>query len=411
MEQQQNKISVSAIIVVILCAILALNVFGNLFKISQFKNASFISSQVENLKEDIDSYKEAITEAEATIAKNEEKLPSLEKEKTAAKAEVTNAQNLLAPICPRNSYSAYYCETPEVCKEFHDNVATASSNFNKIQKNIKNCNDNISSANYTISSSNENIESAQTEIDELSSEKTKSIFSGIFSLIIKLARIAGYVFLIMYVLNTEEKKTGIIACYLMAGAAFLAMFLGLFLANLCNIILYGLFYMLIAEKTQNRVSARVFAIVIAVIIGLINFVSTPFLSVLHSVTMIMFALILVPAKFSDQEYRSIAKFIFLSLITLGIYYLIWIYKLTASLNKVENAEKRSPVSELLLCIFLPLYFIFWLYKTAEITELYGVENSKTFKIDVLCLVLGLVSPFISSIVIQNKINLIVGRPE
>lgn len=74
-------------------------------------------------------------------------------------------------------------------------------------------------------------------------------------------------------------------------------------------------------------------------------------------------------------------------------------------------QQRKPVCELLLFMFLPFYSIYWMYKTAEYVELYGIENGRQDKISVLCLIFTLVSPLFATVLIQDKINLIVGKPE
>lgn len=131
--------------------------------------------------------------------------------------------------------------------------------------------------------------------------------------------------------------------------------------------------------------------------------------ILFAVTMICISLVLVPLTFT--EYNNVAKHIFFSIITLGVWMLIWIYNVTKNLNKVSSVDARKPVAELLLCMFVPLYIVYWLYKTAEYTEAYGAENGKEFKIDILSLAFAVISPIISTIIIQDKINRIVGKPE
>ena len=60
-------------------------------------------------------------------------------------------------------------------------------------------------------------------------------------------------------------------------------------------------------------------------------------------------------------------------------------------------------------MFLVLYYPYWLYKTAEGVEDYGKEKDKAFKIDVLCIAFSFVCPLFATVLIQNKINVIVGK--
>ena len=124
--------------------------------------------------------------------------------------------------------------------------------------------------------------------------------------------------------------------------------------------------------------------------------------------MICAAFVIVPLVFT--KYIDIAKHIFLSLITFGIWCLVWVYHVTKNLNEVEGVEERKPARELLLCLFLPLYMPFWLYKTAEGVEDYGKENGKAFKIDILCIAFAFVCPLFATVLIQNKINVVAGKP-
>ena len=139
------------------------------------------------------------------------------------------------------------------------------------------------------------------------------------------------------------------------------------------------------------------------------FIITPytalFTSFCSAVAFILVSLVLVPCVFT--EYLDIAKHIFFTIITFGIWHLIWMYNFTENLNKVEQAEKRAPIRELLLCALLPLYYIFWTYKTAENTELYAEEKGKSFNISILCLALSVICPLLASIIIQDKTNIIV----
>ncbi len=62
-------------------------------------------------------------------------------------------------------------------------------------------------------------------------------------------------------------------------------------------------------------------------------------------------------------------------------------------------------------MFLPFYFVYRLYKNAEYIEFYGLEKGVTMnKISILCFVLGCVCPILSTILMQDKINQIVGKP-
>ena len=58
----------------------------------------------------------------------------------------------------------------------------------------------------------------------------------------------------------------------------------------------------------------------------------------------------------------------------------------------------------LLCLFLPLYAVYWNYASAQRTDRLAKQNGVESKLDVLCLVLGLVIGFLPSILMQEKFN-------
>ncbi len=84
---------------------------------------------------------------------------------------------------------------------------------------------------------------------------------------------------------------------------------------------------------------------------------------------------------------------------------IWIYKCTKLLNEVKGEQKRSPVCQLLLCLFVPFYAIYWVYKTAVIVENLAVKlNVSKGDVMVLAIIFQFVLPVASYLVIQDKLN-------
>ncbi len=104
-----------------------------------------------------------------------------------------------------------------------------------------------------------------------------------------------------------------------------------------------------------------------------------------------------------EEYRNLALFVFLYIITFGIWNYVWVYKTTKFLNKTPNAEVYSPAKKLLLCIFVPLYQTYWFYKHGEkIDALSQYEELKNNYLTILCPLIPI--PLISSVIMQDKIN-------
>jgi hypothetical protein len=78
---------------------------------------------------------------------------------------------------------------------------------------------------------------------------------------------------------------------------------------------------------------------------------------------------------SDEEDDrvSVGFSIFLSLVTLGIYYFVWIYKISSKLKRL-GIQQQDPTTTVVLAIFIPFYVLFWLYKTGE--QVYQLQRSR-----------------------------------
>lgn len=103
-------------------------------------------------------------------------------------------------------------------------------------------------------------------------------------------------------------------------------------------------------------------------------------------------------------YISMGKHIVLCVFTFGIWYLIWIYRTTAFLNKAPDSEEYSPTSKLLLCMFVPFYIIFWTYEHGKRIDRLAKENKVSSDIATVSLILGIFIPIVACIIMQDKIN-------
>jgi len=111
------------------------------------------------------------------------------------------------------------------------------------------------------------------------------------------------------------------------------------------------------------------------------------------------------AEASGDGYIDITKHVLLCLFTFGIWYLIWIYRTTAYLNRAPGAEPYNPTNKLLLCMFVPFYSIFWLYKHGQrLDALSGTRNLQGSDMATLCLILGIFIPIVACILLQDRIN-------
>lgn len=111
---------------------------------------------------------------------------------------------------------------------------------------------------------------------------------------------------------------------------------------------------------------------------------------------------------SEQDgYCDMAKHVLLLLFTFGVWYLIWIYRTTGFLNRVEDEEPRDPTKKLLLCLFVPFYSIYWTYKSAQRIDKLAIQKGVPSDISTLCLILAIFVGIIPPILMQDKMNAII----
>ncbi len=103
---------------------------------------------------------------------------------------------------------------------------------------------------------------------------------------------------------------------------------------------------------------------------------------------------------------GLVKHTLLLLFTFGVWNLIWIYRMTGYLNRVPGEEPRSPVTKLLLCMFVPFYSIYWTYKSAQRVD--KLANDKKIHSDLAtpCLVLSIFVGIVPPILMQDRVNAI-----
>lgn len=117
----------------------------------------------------------------------------------------------------------------------------------------------------------------------------------------------------------------------------------------------------------------------------------------------------VPASSTayGKSYKSLVPHVLLLLFTCGIYYLVWIYRTTDSLNACKNEEYRTPLNKLLLCMFVPFYSIYWTYKSAHRIDMLGYEKGIQGETATLNLILSLFVPILPPILMQSKLNSVI----
>lgn len=449
MEQKKCKITFQKVTAV-LCALVALFCLIAFFGGDTTDNTEYLKARIEaketqiaqneesiaQRETDITGYQKEKQDAEAALAEAKADLEKAGADVLAAQNAADEAEKNLDAVCTRSYYSSWYCTVD--CQSLH----TEASNKQTALRTAKNLADDLSDTVYaienTISRIEGNIQSAQQditdtqgrigelekEIKELKAELTGAWFIVIFKAVAMLMAVAGLALLAKNFYTETQDKFTLYGVAGLAGSALLFWIAGainnvifenapLLYLLLCphtwTIAVMALLAAILLEKTRKPVVLRNIAVVLSVILAIdAVLVGNAFVCILFAAAMICAAFVIVPLVFT--KYIDIAKHIFLSLITFGIWQLVWTYHVTKNLNEVEGVEERKPARELLLCMFLPFYYPFWLYKTAEGVEDYGKENGKEFKIDILCIAFAFVCPLFATVLIQNKINVVAGKP-
>lgn len=120
------------------------------------------------------------------------------------------------------------------------------------------------------------------------------------------------------------------------------------------------------------------------------------------------------ATAESTAYFNLGMHVVLLLLTFGVWYLIWIYRMTGYLNRVEDEQPRNPTNQLLLCIFVPFYTIWWVYQSAQRIDKLAAAKGIASDLSTLCLILAIFVGVVPPILMQDKINAIVttdGAPD
>ncbi len=387
--------------------------------------------QIATYNQDIVTLQEQIPELTAA-------LDAATEEVTAAKAALNQAESALDQVCTRSYYSSWSCNAD--CRSLHNNVSSKKNAVEAANDHVKDCQEAITQNEQQVKDLEEEIKNnedriadCQANIEELKEElaELRGLLAGDwFGLIFKILGIIlgiGGLGLFAKILlgNEEDKKFQLIACGAVAASA-LVFFIATAIESVIwqsapllyillnpysyTMLIMAMFAGVILEKAQKPVVFRTVAIVAAVIAVLVSAtIGNVFVCFVFAAAMICLAFVIVPLVFT--EYINIAKHIFLSFITLGIWQLVWIYHVTKNLNKVSGVVARTPRNELLLSMFLPFFYPYWLFKTAEYVEAYGQEKGQKIELEILAIAFAFVCPLFATVLIQNKINVLASKPE
>ena len=112
---------------------------------------------------------------------------------------------------------------------------------------------------------------------------------------------------------------------------------------------------------------------------------------------------------AEQNKRNLVKMLLLGFVTLGIYWLYWIYKVTQLSNHVKTLPERSPVAQLFLCMLVPFYDIYWYYQTSKRVDVMMASAGQESDSGILTILLMFFGGrFTTSLYLQDKINTALG---
>lgn len=385
-----------------------------------------MKAELDEAKKDLKQAKEELPRIEEEIEEVQEEYKSFDKEyqaeMTKLRKAVADANDELDELCDNYYYSTsrysdcYYADYK--CKSYHQAVEDAEDARDLYEDQNE---DKLNKLKSSYEDLARRYDSAEKTIENLT--KTVGDLNGIygkaqFKFICALILCASFITFAVYTYNDcENDRLALVAGGLGIVGSILMRFANraIFLFNpyFFTAVAFALFIVILMRKDDKNIKVyRVCAVISAVIavVAAIPYLFTVYAFALGAATVILLAFVLVPVDF--KEYISIARHLFYTVITFGIWVLVWIYHVTKNLNKVNSLEKRIPAWEFVLCLLLPLYFAYWLYKNAEYVEAYGDENGTPVnKISILCFIIGFVCPLLSTVLMQDKINQIVGRPE
>ncbi len=96
-------------------------------------------------------------------------------------------------------------------------------------------------------------------------------------------------------------------------------------------------------------------------------------------------------------------------VTLNIYNLYWVWRMTGYLNGVAGFSRRDPNRTVLLCLFCPPYLLYWIYETARRMESLCKEKELSApNLTGLCCIYSCLTVLIlPACLIQKKLNQII----
>jgi len=104
------------------------------------------------------------------------------------------------------------------------------------------------------------------------------------------------------------------------------------------------------------------------------------------------------------ENKSVATVVILSIVTCGIYALVWTWKTMKALDAEGQASNMDPVLQFVLLFFYVGYILFGFNADANLNAIKEKRGIPTSDNKVLYIILGFICPIILIALIQSEIN-------
>lgn len=397
---------------------------------------------------------EDIRSEEEFLASADEDLSTLEKEyeealnayaaasreRARAESALEDAEWNLDDVCWRDEYSpswSWYYGCDSSCQSLHLEVERCERELEQKEQSenaAENLRDDLLEEVESIRSAKEK---AKEKIEEFNRRIASVWLSELTGFVLNLALVAALGCLVFCFWRKNYNKLAVISlvavvgywvvCLLQASplSGFVNAFDSLLMASLASLAWFAvsaaLFLGLLLKKDRRPVILRGFvflSVVPLIVLAIQNLAlvsyerSALFFSVFliaYSLALVFGALALVGVRFVENY--SVAKHIFYTIITLGIWQLIWIWNVTKNLNEEGSSKIRKPTQELLLCMFLPFYSWYWIYKTGEFLEAKAAKAGQPFKIATLSFCIYTLFAPVATALLQNKINVLSEQPK
>lgn len=108
----------------------------------------------------------------------------------------------------------------------------------------------------------------------------------------------------------------------------------------------------------------------------------------------------------EYGYINMVLHVVLLLFTFGIWWFVWVYRVTDYLNRLQSEPRQTPIYQMLLCL-VPFYSIYWVYKNADRIDKYAMQNMVNSDITIVSVVLEIFVQVAAAIIMQFKLNEII----